>query len=60
MPILIMIKCCSVDLGVDNLITIVSENEQPIIYNGKQIWNISLNILYYIENKLKINFMKLC
>lgn len=34
-------KCCSVDLGVDNLITIVSENEQPIIYNGKQIKSIN-------------------
>lgn len=34
-------KCCSVDLGVDNLITMVSENEQPIIYNGKQIKSIN-------------------
>lgn len=30
-------KCCSIDLGVDNLVTMVVENEQPIIYNGKQI-----------------------
>ena len=34
-------KCCSIDLGVDNLITMVSENEQPIIYNGKQIKSIN-------------------
>lgn len=37
-------KCCSIDLGVDNLITMVIDNEQPIIYNGKQIK--SLNQLF--------------
>lgn len=30
-------KCCSIDLGVDNLITMVIDNERPIIYSGKQI-----------------------
>ena len=34
-------KCCSVDLGVDNLITMVSDNDQPIIYNGRQIKSIN-------------------
>lgn len=34
-------KCCSVDLGIDNLITMVIEDEQPIIYNGKQIKSIN-------------------
>ena len=34
-------KCCSIDLGVDNLVTMVSENEQPIIYNGKQIKSVN-------------------
>ena len=34
-------KCCSIDLGVDNLVTMITENGQPIIYNGKQIKSIN-------------------
>ena len=34
-------KCCSVDLGVDNLVTMVMEDEQPLIYSGKQIKSIN-------------------
>lgn len=34
-------KCCSIDLGVDNLVTLVSEDNQPIIYNGKQFKSIN-------------------
>lgn len=30
-------RCCSIDLGVDNLVTMVVDTEHPIIYSGKQI-----------------------
>ncbi len=30
-------KYASIDLGIDNLVTMIIENNKPIIYNGKQI-----------------------
>ena len=34
-------RCASIDLGVDNLVTMVIDGSQPLIYNGKQIKSIN-------------------
>lgn len=34
-------KYSSIDLGVDNFVTMITEDNQPVIYNGKQIKSIN-------------------
>ena len=52
----------SIDLGINNFITLVSENTQPLIINGKQIkslnqfYNKQKSYLYSIKDKMNLKY----
>jgi putative transposase len=57
-------KYSSIDLGINNLITMINEYVQPLIISGKQIksinqlYNKEKSILYSIKDKMNIKYTK--